>query len=81
MRNISENPRVALVAGGVATLLASIPLFLLATRERSAERAAMEAAPPSNIVPLTMETEVPKLASSVPLPEPGTEHALRRRSG
>jgi MFS family permease len=37
----TSSPRVALVVGGVATLLASIPLFFLAIRQREA-RAAME---------------------------------------
>ena len=32
------SPRVALVIGGVATLLASVPLFFLAKREREARR-------------------------------------------
>jgi predicted MFS family arabinose efflux permease len=34
------NPRVALIVGGVATLLASIPLFYLATRQRLNRSAA-----------------------------------------
>jgi MFS family permease len=85
-----SNPRVALVAGGVATLLASIPLFLLARREQAAGRPASQRAPlPSNVVPLTLETDLPKLASAVPLPEaepvpePESEPASvpRRRSG
>jgi hypothetical protein len=37
----TTNPRVALVVGGVATLLAAIPLFALGTRQRM-QRAAVE---------------------------------------
>ncbi|HEY2213717.1 MAG TPA: MFS transporter [Acidimicrobiales bacterium] len=35
----ASNPRVAFVVGGVATLLASVPLFFLATRQRVARAA------------------------------------------
>ena len=73
-----SNPRVALVAGGVATLLASIPLFVLAARQRAA-RSVPRAVVPANVVPLTLETDLPKLASEVPIPDPEPE--LRRRSG
>jgi MFS family permease len=73
-----SNPRVALVAGGVATLLASIPLFVLAARQRAA-RPAPAAVVPSNVVPLTLETDLPKLASEVPIPLPAPE--LGHRSG
>ena len=52
------NPRVALVMGGVATLLASVPLFFLAVRQREA-RAADSGAPlvadgVSNVVPMPL---------------------------
>jgi MFS family permease len=36
----ASNPRVAFAVGGVATLLASVPLFFLATRQRVARAAA-----------------------------------------
>jgi MFS family permease len=71
-----SSPRVALVAGGVATLLASIPLFVLSARQRAA-RAIPEPEAPLNVVPLTLETDLPKLASQVPLLEP----EVQRRSG
>jgi MFS family permease len=71
-----SSPRVALVAGGVATLLAGIPLFVLAARERAAPMVT-GSAEPSNVVELTLETDLPKLASEMPLPEP----ELGRRSG
>ena len=71
-----SSPRVALVAGAVATLLASIPLFALSARQRAAhQRPACGA--PLKAVPLTLETDLPKLGSEVPLPEP----ELGRRSG
>jgi MFS family permease len=71
-----SSPRIALVVGGVATLLAAIPLFVLAARQR-AERMVPESAESSKVVPLTLETDLPKLAIEVPLPEP----ELGRRSG
>jgi MFS family permease len=63
------NPRVALVLGGAATLLASLPLFVLSVRQRAAR--AAPALQGTNVVPLTLETDLPKLASEVPLPELG----------
>jgi MFS family permease len=53
----TSNPRVALVVGGVATLLAAVPLFVLGSRQRrlGTEGLVMpnEAAPaPANVVPL-----------------------------
>jgi hypothetical protein len=53
------NPRVALIMGGVATLLASIPLFYLATRQRAARAATADgvivvADESSNVVPLPL---------------------------
>jgi MFS family permease len=53
-----SNPRVSLIVGGVATLLASVPLFFLATRQRDACTAAavaelvVVADETSNVVPL-----------------------------
>jgi MFS family permease len=73
-----SSPRVALVAGAVATLVASIPLFVLSAHQRAAHLAQGSVAP-SRIMPLTLETDLPKLASEVPLPEPVPE--LGRRSG
>jgi MFS family permease len=76
------DPRVALVIGGVATLLASIPLFFLATRqrdERSARLGTLVVADPSdadasddgasNVVPL------PRPAASSPPTLPSTLHS------
>jgi MFS family permease len=59
------NPRVALIMGGVATLVASIPLFFLATRQHSARAATADgvivvADESSNVVPLPLgETPSP----------------------
>ncbi len=73
-----SSPRVALLAGGVATLLASIPLFALSARQRAAARGGdSEPAAPLNVVPLTLETDLPKLAGAMPLPEA----EVGRRSG
>jgi MFS family permease len=71
-----SSPRIALVVGGAATLLAAIPLFMLAARQRAAHMAP-ESAESSKVVPLTLETDLPKLAIEVPLPEA----ELGRRSG
>jgi MFS family permease len=68
------SPRIALVAGSVATLLASIPLFALSARQRAHRE--RESVAPLKVVPLTLETDLPKLASEVPLPGP----ELERRS-
>ena len=50
------NPRVALAVGGVATLLAMIPLFLLAARQRRSGTEGLvmgpESTQPANAVPL-----------------------------
>jgi hypothetical protein len=35
----ASNPRIAFAVGGVATLVASVPLFFLATRQRVARAA------------------------------------------
>jgi predicted MFS family arabinose efflux permease len=69
-----SSPRVSLVVGAVATLAASIPLFVLAARQRAARPTPDRVAAP-NVVALSLETDLPKLASEVPLPE------LGRRSG
>jgi MFS family permease len=54
----TTNPRVALVLGGAATVLAAIPLFVLGTRQRKerAERAVMSStvAGATNLVPLPL---------------------------
>ena len=60
----------------VVPVLASIPLFALAARQRAAHTAPPSVAP-LKVVPLTLETDLPKLGSEVPLPEP----ELGRRSG
>jgi MFS family permease len=58
----ATNPRVSLVIGGVATLLASIPLFFLAIRQRAAGAAGLTPVPeglvaPSNVVALPVPGE------------------------
>jgi hypothetical protein len=53
------NPRVALVMGGVATLLASVPLFFLAIRQREAR--AVRAAP---LAPFATSTPAPRLSGT-----------------
>jgi predicted MFS family arabinose efflux permease len=53
------NPRVALVVGGVATLLASVPLFFLAIRQREAR--AVRTAPPAS---LATSTAAPRLSGT-----------------
>jgi MFS family permease len=55
-----SSPRVALVIGGVATLVATIPLFALAARQRLHRHLAGD-------VPVAMPSEVP-MAAIVPLP-------------
>ena len=68
----ASSPRVALVVGGVATLAASIPLFLLAARQRDA-RAAVAS---SDLVTVADET-----MSVVPFPLPsGPLAQVRRRA-
>jgi MFS family permease len=55
------NPRVSLIVGGVATLVASVPLFYLSTRQREGRAAAsaaelvVVAAESSNVVPLPLD--------------------------
>jgi MFS family permease len=67
-----SSPRVALALGGVATLLASIPLFVLAVRQRAAGEpepvaddvvTAIAEAEAANVVPL------PAVADPLPLLE------------
>jgi MFS family permease len=74
-------PRVALAVGGVATLFASIPLFLLAARQREASGfgtavdevvTAVAEAEASNVVPLPMVAD--------PLTLVEEESAVRRSS-
>ena len=50
----ATNPRLALALGGVATLLASVPLFVLGARQRLSGTEGMVAgeAMPTNVVPL-----------------------------
>jgi MFS family permease len=62
-----SNPRVSLAIGGVATLVASVPLFLLATRQLSTRAAATEdvvvvADETSNVVPLPLGDTSPATA-------------------
>jgi predicted MFS family arabinose efflux permease len=69
----ASNPRVALAVGGVATLLASLPLFALAARHRMQQiesaptpPVAIDAPgpPPSpTVVPLTLASEPSRVAS------------------
>jgi predicted MFS family arabinose efflux permease len=72
------NPRVALVLGGVATLMASVPLFFLAIRQREAPAVSPAPLAPvdgaSNVVPMpfaavlsapsTTSTPVPRLSGT-----------------
>jgi MFS family permease len=80
----ATSPRVSLAIGGVATLLASVPLFALHAR-RLRVAAAMEAARR----PMAVSPGDPELAEVVPLPigdaaperEPEPERDRERRSG
>ena len=68
-------PRVALALGGVATVLASVPLFALhARRVREVGAASAEARRPMAVVPGD-----PELAEVVPLPVGDATHAHQRR--
>ena len=63
-----SNPRVSLVVGGVATLVASVPLFFLAKRQRADRlvgEAVVVADEESNVVPM-------------PVVDTGAPHARRR---
>ncbi len=68
-----SSPRVSLVVGGVATLVASVPLFVLAARQRlsraatSVEDLAVVADPESNVLAL-------------PLADPSVPRSVRRTS-
>jgi MFS family permease len=59
-----SNPRISLLVGGVATLLASVPLFFVATRQRAVVGAALvdgvvvAADEESNVVPLPLRSGV-----------------------
>jgi predicted MFS family arabinose efflux permease len=68
------NPRVSLVVGGVATLLASVPLFFLAVRQRAARAAGpavlLGADGASNVVPLPL----PAVSSALVPRRSGTGH-------
>ena len=69
------NPRVALLVGGVATLVASVPLFFLAIRQREA-RTAVAAA--------VLDAAADEESNVVPLPLPDAARSVRapaRRSG
>jgi MFS family permease len=65
-----SNPRISLVVGGVATLLASVPLFFVATRQR-ADRAAVR--------PGTLLVAADEDSNVVPLPLAGAERAPAQR--
>jgi MFS family permease len=58
----TTNPRVALVIGGVATLVASVPLFVLGARQRRRGTEGLVMGPasttPSNVVPLPLAEAV-----------------------
>jgi MFS family permease len=77
-----SSPRISLVVGGVATLVASVPLFFLATRQRDARAMAtsdpgtLEARASDELVVVADETSnvVP-----LPLPETSTLTASARR--
>jgi MFS family permease len=65
-----SNPRIALLVGGVATLLASVPLFFVATRQRVDSAAAL---------PDAMAVVSDEESNVVPLPLVDTERAPARR--
>jgi hypothetical protein len=72
------NPRVSLVVGGVATLLASVPLFFLAVRQRAARPSAPAALPAvdgsSNVVPMPMPIAAAPPAPAAPARRSGASH-------
>jgi predicted MFS family arabinose efflux permease len=72
------NPRVSLVVGGVATLLASAPLFFLAVRQRAARPSAPAALPAvdgsSNVVPMPMPIAAAPPAPAAPARRSGASH-------
>jgi len=59
----ATNPRVALAIGGVATLLASVPLYLLGVRQRRNGTEGLvsgsDAVAPANVVPLPLPPMLP----------------------
>jgi MFS family permease len=65
-----SNPRISLAMGGIATLLASVPLFYLAVRQREARAAAAS----DDLVVVADET-----SNVVPLPLPDVPEAPARR--
>jgi MFS family permease len=65
-----SNPRIALLVGGVATLMASVPLFFVATRQRADRAAALSDA----IVVVSDED-----SNVVPLPQADNERAPAQR--
>jgi MFS family permease len=69
-----SNPRVSLILGGVATVVASVPLFFLATRQRDARATADEA-----IIVVADEDEASNIVP-LPLGEPSSPAARRRTS-
>ena len=75
----ATSPRVALVIGGVATALASVPLFFLAERQREARA--------SNVVPLPLAAAASALPGrrraepGRPMAEGWTLYRDRRRAG
>jgi MFS family permease len=76
------NPRVTLVMGGVATLLASVPLFFLAVRQREARatesRALLVADGASNVMPMPLPLAT---APSVPTAAAVLSEPAPRRTG
>jgi predicted MFS family arabinose efflux permease len=72
----ATNPRVSLVIGGAATLLASVPLFFLAVRQRAARPSApavLHAVDgPSNVVPMPIAAALPPPAA--PARRSGASH-------
>ena len=79
-----SDPRVALAVGGVATLLATVPLFVLSARRLPAARpvpvadeaiTALAEAEAANVVPL------PFVADPLTLPEERRRHAGGGRAG
>jgi MFS family permease len=61
-----SSPRVALVVGGVATLVASVPLFMLATRQRDARAATTGAGAEAVVVADEDSTVTPLPFLTVP---------------
>jgi MFS family permease len=68
-----SNPRIALLVGGVATLLASVPLFFVATRQRADRAAALSDA-------MVVVSDEDSNVVSLPLGDNETAPAQRRTS-